>query len=55
MTVFIIGANCTCTHDVSAHSLIYNKQCASARKIEVLKGTFTYLSEKKIKVSGRKY
>lgn len=36
----IIGANCTCTQDVPANSMVYSRQ---------------YLSEKKIKVSGRKY
>lgn len=39
----IIGANCTCTHDVPAHSLLYNKQYLSSRKIEVQEGTYAYL------------
>ena len=38
----IIGANCTCTHDVPAHSLVYNKQYVSNKHINVLEGTFEY-------------
>ena len=38
----IIGSNCTCTHDVRAHTLLYNKQYMSNKPINVLDGTFEY-------------
>lgn len=39
----IIGANCTCTHDIESHSLIYNKMMVSTRKIEVLTRNYSYI------------
>lgn len=39
----IIGANCTCTHDVKSNTLIYNKQMESSKQIEVLNGTYKYI------------
>lgn len=36
----IIGANCTCTHDVEANTMLFNQTKVSTRKIEVLKGTY---------------
>ena len=41
----IIGANCTCTHDVPPHTLIYNKTQVASRKINVTKGSFNYIDE----------
>lgn len=36
----IIGANCTCTHDVEANTMLFNQTKVSTRKIEVLIGTY---------------
>lgn len=41
----IIGANCTCTHDIPANTLVYNKQYISSRKIKVLEGTYTIFKQ----------
>ena len=41
----IVGSNCTCTHDVPSHTMVYNKQFISNKKIVVERGTFTVLEE----------
>lgn len=39
----IIGSNCTCTHDVTNNTLLYNKVCTSTKNISVELGTYKYL------------
>lgn len=40
----VIGANCTCTHDVDQNSIIYSKQYISDKKIKVTNRQITYIS-----------
>ena len=40
----VIGANCTCTHDVEPNTIIYSKQFISDKKIIVRNRQITNIS-----------